>query len=84
MAYHLLNKKNCKLIVNMRLTDLKGNIISHFLAWNGKVVIVHPNSSKVNDTTDRKNPEKSKLAFSKLFPGRMCSSWRITSVYQLY
>ena len=52
----------------MRLTDLKGNVISHFVAWNGKVIIDHTNSSKANDTTDRKNPEKSKLAFAKLFP----------------
>ena len=67
----------------MRLTDLKGNVISHFLSWNGKVIIDHPNSSKVNDTTNRTNPEKSKLAFAKLFPRRVFSSWHITSVYQL-
>ena len=50
-SYHLLKEKDCKLIANTRLIDLKGNILSHFVAWNGKVIIDHPNSSKVNDTT---------------------------------
>ena len=65
---HLLKEKDYKLIINIRLTDLKGNVLSHFLAWNGKVIIDHPNSSKENDTTDRTNSEKSRLAFTKLFP----------------
>ena len=79
-SYHLLKEKYCKLIVNIRLTDLKGNILSHFVAWNGKDIIDHPNSSKMNDTTDRTNPEKNRLAFAKLFP-RIFLLWQITSVY---
>ena len=54
--------------VSIRLTDLKGNILSHFVTWNGKDIIDHPNSSKMNDTTDRTNTEKNRLAFAKLFP----------------
>ena len=77
---HLLKENYCKLIVNIRLTDLKGNILSHFVAWNGKDIIDHPNSSKMNDTTDRTNPEKNRLAFAKLFP-RIFLLLQITSVY---
>jgi hypothetical protein len=37
----------------------------------------------VNNTYDRTNPEKSKLAFAKLFPKTEFQSWQITSVYRL-
>ena len=81
--YHLLQETDCNLIIHIRLTDMKGEAISHFVAWNGKVIIDHPKSSKVNDTTDRTDQEKSNLAFGKLYPTTKFLSWQITSVYAL-
>ena len=49
--HHLLQETDYNLIVHIRLTDLKGEVMSHFVAWNGKVIIDHPKYSKVNDTT---------------------------------
>ena len=44
---------------------------------------IRPYISKVNNTYDRTNPEKSKLAFAKLFKPTEFQSWQITSVYRL-
>jgi hypothetical protein len=83
--FHLLQERDCKLVVNAKLTDPEGDTISHFVAWDGQY-ITDPHyrlRSKVNDTTDRTDKEKSKLAFAKLFPSTEFASWQITSVYQL-
>ena len=37
----------------------------------------------MNDTPDRTDQEKSKLAFGKLYPTMRFLSWQITSVYQI-
>jgi hypothetical protein len=81
--HQLLKEKDCQLIVHIRLTDLNANVMSHFVAWDGNVIIDHPKSSKVNDATDRTDPKKSKLAFGKLYPPTEFISWQITSVYQI-
>ena len=80
---HLLQEKDCSLIVHMKLVNLKGEAMFHFVAWNGKLIIDHPQSSKVNDTTDRENKKNSKLAFGKLYPETKFLSWQITGVYQV-
>ena len=41
------------------------------------------NNNNNNNTYDRTNPEKSKLAFAKLFKTTEFASWQITSVYRL-
>ena len=81
--FHLLQEKDCKLIVRLRLVDLNGEAMFHFVAWNGKLIIDHPQCSKVNDNTDRMDQEKSNLAFGKLFKKTKFLSWQITSVYQV-
>jgi hypothetical protein len=81
--FHLLQERHCKLVINIRLTDLDGDPISHFVAWDGECIHDRPYLSKINNTYDRTNPEKSKLAFAKLFPKTEFKSWQITSVYQL-
>ena len=53
------------------------------LAWDGDCIHDRPYLSKVNNTYDRTNPEKSKLAFAKLFKTTEFKSWQITSVYRL-
>ena len=62
---------------------MKGEAMSHFVAWNGKVIIDHPKSSKANDTTDHTDQEKSKVVFGKLYPTTKFLSCQITSVYQI-
>jgi hypothetical protein len=57
--------------------------MSHFVAWDGECIHDRPYISKVNNTYDRTNPEKSKLAFAKLFKKTDFASWQITSVYRL-
>ena len=81
--FHLLQEHQCKLVINLRLTDLDGDPMSHFVAFDGECIHDRPYLSKVNSTYDRTNPEKSKLAFAKLFKTTEFKSWQITSVYRL-
>ena len=81
-SFNLLQKQDCKLVVKFELRYPKGKITSHFVAWNGEHIIDTTHKIKVNSTTDRKNPENSRLAFSKLFP-KPELLWRITNVYQI-
>ena len=81
--FHLLQEHQCKLVINLRLTDLDGDPMSHFVAFDGECIHDRPYLSKVNNTYDRTNPEKSKLAFAKLFKKTEFKSWQITSVYRL-
>jgi hypothetical protein len=81
--YHLLQERQCKLVINLRLTDLDGDPMSHFVAFDGDCIHDRPYLSKVNNTYDRTNPEKNKLAFGKLFKKTEFQSWQVTSVYRL-
>ena len=57
--------------------------MSHFVAWDGKVIYDQPFTSKVNETKDRTYPEMTNIAFAKLNPKSECTSWQIASMYQL-
>ena len=83
VEFNLLQERQCKLVINLRLTDLDGDPMSHFVAFDGECIHDRPYISKVNSTYDRTNPEKSKLAFGKLFPKTEFTLWQITSVYRL-
>ena len=84
VEFNLLQERGpCKLVINLRLTDLDGDPMSHFVAFDGECIHDRPYISKVNNTYDRTNPEKSKLAFAKLFKKTEFQSWQITSVYRL-
>jgi len=84
IEFNLLQERGpCKLVINLRLTDLDGDPMSHFVAFDGECIHDRPYISKVNNTYDRTNPEKSKLAFAKLFKKTEFQSWQITSVYRL-
>jgi hypothetical protein len=83
IEFQLLQERECKLVVHIALTDHNGDEISHFVAWDGKVITDKPLNSRVNNTTDRTNEKKSKLAFGKLFPKSEFASWQITAVYEL-
>ena len=81
--FHLLQEHDCRLVINIKLTNIEGRTISHFVAWDGKVIYDRPFTSMVNETKDRTYPEMSKMAFAKLYPKSEFTSWQITSVYQL-
>jgi hypothetical protein len=83
VEFNLLQERQCKLVINLRLTDLDGDPMSHFVAFDGECIHDRPYLSKVNNTYDRTNPEKSKLAFAKLFKPTEFQSWQVTSVYRL-
>jgi hypothetical protein len=83
VEFNLLQERQCKLGINLRLTDLDGDAMSHILAWDVECIHDRPYLSKVNNTYDRTNPEKSKLTFGKLFKETDFQSWQVTSVYRL-
>ena len=37
-SFKLLQKHDCKLVVRIKLTNLKGNTMSHSVAWGVKVI----------------------------------------------
>ena len=82
-AFHLLQECQCKLIVNIKLTNNKKQIMSHFVAWDGKTVHDRPYMSVVNNEYDRAHQEGSKKVFGKLYKKSEFHSWQITSIYRL-
>ena len=81
--YHIVQERCYKLMINIRLTNTKGCVMSHFVAWDGKNIIDQPFMSRVNETFDRNDPKMSKKAFGKLYPKVDFLSWQITGVFEL-
>jgi hypothetical protein len=79
--FHLMNERECSLVVNIKLTNPEGWPISHFVAWDGKVIHDLPKNSWVNNSSDRSEVGSRKV-FDKLFKKDFLS-WQITKVYQL-
>ena len=80
---HLLKELDCNIIVNIKLTNSKGETMSHFVAWDGNFIYDKPFSSKVNNSHDRTSRIMSKLAFGKLYPKPKFREWQITQVFEL-
>ena len=38
VEFNLLQERQCKLVINLRLTDLDGDPMSHFVAWDGDCI----------------------------------------------
>ena len=76
--FHLLKELNCRIIVNIKLTNSKGETMSHFVAWNGNVIYDKPFSSK-----DRTSWIMSQLAFGKFYAKTQFREWQMTQVYEL-
>ena len=36
--FHLLQENDCRLVINIKLTNLEGRTMCHFVAWDGKVI----------------------------------------------
>ena len=80
---HLLKELDCNIIVKIKLTNAKGETMSHFVAWDGNFIYDKPFSSKVNNSHDRTSRIMSKLAFGKLYPKPKFREWQITQVFEL-
>ena len=57
--------------------------VSHFVAWDGKIIWYRPDYVKVNTTSDRATVEGSNDVFKKLYHKKRFLSWQITNVFQL-
>jgi hypothetical protein len=80
--FHLLQEHQCRLLINIKLINMEGAMMSHFVAWDGKTIHDHPISSVVGgNSTDRADFTGSKAVFNKLY--RKFKSWQITNVYRL-
>ena len=80
--FHLMNERECSLVVNIKLTNPEGWPMSHVVAWDGKVIHDLPKNSWVNKSSDR-SEVGSRMVFEKLFPKKNFLPWQITKVYQL-
>ena len=65
--FHILKEHYCRLIINIKLTNHSKQTMSHFVAWDGKVIHDRPHESRVNNTSDRADFQGSKLVFGKLY-----------------
>jgi hypothetical protein len=81
IAHQLLQERQCKLILRIKLITKSNRETSHFVAWDGKMIHDRPMSSVVSDINDRKTKERSREVFSKLY--RKFKDWRITRVYSI-
>ena len=82
MEFHLLQEKECSLVVNVKLANYEGDFWGHFEAWDGKVIHNYPKNCKVNRKSNR-TPEGSKAVFEKLFSKEEFSSHPVTSIFEL-
>ena len=83
LPYHLLQEQECKLVINIKLTNTQGQTMNHSVAWDGNIIHDHPKICIVNRTTDREYWDSSNAVFHKLYPKKFFSSWQITNVFLL-
>ena len=83
LEYHLLQERTCKLVIALKLTNLKKQTMSHCVAWDGKVIYDRPKNSVVSEIIDRRNQTASKRVFRKLYPDREFLCWQVIRVFSL-
>ena len=82
--YHILQSRNSKLIIHVKLTTCpKRKVLHHFVAWDGTHIIDNPHNCWVNKTTDRIDSHSCKAAFGKIFPKNEFLAWQIIGVFEL-
>ena len=81
--FHLMQEHDCRLIINIKLTNHNKQNMSHFVAWDGRVIHDRPHESRVNSTSDRADFVGSKMVFGKLYNKKLFKSWQITNIYEL-
>jgi hypothetical protein len=83
-AFNLLKMQECRLIIGIRLYDLKKPTwyAPHCVAWDGKIIHDRPKCVRVNNTSDR-TEDNSKAVFERLFHKKQYSRWEIVDIYEL-
>ena len=81
IAYHLLQERQCKLILRIKLTNKGNRVSSHFVAWDGSTIHDRPYMIQVSDVKDRRTYRSCREVFNKLY--RKFLDWRITRVYSI-
>jgi hypothetical protein len=82
-AFHLMQELQCRLVINIKLTNRKKEVMSHFISWDGMTLYDQPQMSIVNNTYDRAHEKGSKNVFEKLYKKTDFLSWQITGIYRL-
>ena len=83
LPYHILQKQICKLVIRIKLSNLKNQTVYHSVGWDGSVIHDHPKMCIVNRTTDRRYWDDSKAVFDRLYPRKYFMGWQIATVYRL-
>ena len=83
MPYHLLQERQCNLVIRIKLSNLKHQTVYHSVGWDGSIIHDHPKMSIVNQTKDRQYWDGSNDVFEKMYPKKYFSCWQISTVYRL-
>ena len=82
-SFYLFEETNCRLIIRLKLTNLRNETMFHFVAWDGEVVYDKPYDNIIDREIDLASKEASTMAFGRLYPKTEFISWQITSVYSV-
>ena len=82
-SFYLFQETRCKIVIRLKLTNLKKEEMIHFVAWDGEKVYDKPYDIIIDREKDLATKKASTLAFGKLYPKTEFFSWQITAVYQL-
>ena len=83
MPYHLLQERQCNLVIRIKLSNLKHQTVYHSVGWDGSIIHDHPKMCIVNQTRDRQYWDSCNAVFDKIYPRKYFSSWQISTVYKL-
>ena len=67
----------------MKLTSINGNIMYHFVGWDGAVIYDQRFSSEINTNKDTASPKMSNKVFDDLYKKCDFVNWQITAVFEL-
>ena len=83
---HLLQstkKEKCKLLIQVQMVDLEGDVLRHCVAFDGRVIYDTPSDVQVNLTWDRETKDSCDRVFGKLFPEEEFQRWQIIGVFEV-
>ena len=82
-AFHILQVRDCSLIINLKLTNLEGLSTLHFISYDGNVLYDQDVNCEVEDS-DRRSVKRSKQVFRNLYgTDNGYSQWHIIQVWSL-
>ena len=83
LPYHILQQQHCKLVIRIKLSNLKNQTVYHSVGWDGSIIHDHPKMCIVNRTKDRRYWDDSNAVFDRLYPKKFFMGWQIATVYRL-